>query len=34
MSAALSQSVMAVLCIIFLIAGIKSFVDARKSSED
>ncbi len=33
MSAALSQSVMAVLCIIFLVAGIKSFVDARKSSE-
>lgn len=30
MAAAVSQSIMAVLCIIFLIAGIKSFVDARK----
>jgi len=31
MAAAVSQSIMAVLCIIFLIAGIKSFVDARKA---
>lgn len=31
MSAVVSQSIMAVLCIIFLIAGIKSFVDARKA---
>ncbi len=28
--AAISQAIMAVLCIIFLVAGIKSFVDARK----
>jgi hypothetical protein len=28
--AAISQSIMAVLCIIFLVAGIKSFIDARK----
>jgi hypothetical protein len=32
MSAAVSQSIMAVICIIFLIAGIKSFVDARKKT--
>ncbi|WP_234571377.1 hypothetical protein [Rhodohalobacter sp. 614A] len=31
MSAAVSQSIMAVLCIIFLIAGIKSFIAARKA---
>lgn len=30
MSAVVSQSVMAVLCIVFLIAGIKSFITARK----
>lgn len=32
-AAAISQSIMAVLCIIFLIAGIKSFIAARKSRE-
>lgn len=30
MAAAVSQSVMAVLCIVFLIVGIKSFIAARK----
>lgn len=34
MAATVSQSIMAVLCIIFLIAGIKSFVDARKARDD
>lgn len=34
MGAVVSQSIMAVLCIIFLIAGIKSFVDARKAQQD
>jgi hypothetical protein len=29
--AAIGQAIMAVLCILFLIAGIKSFIDARKS---
>lgn len=33
MAAVVSQSIMAVLCIIFLIAGIKSFVDARKAQK-
>lgn len=32
MPAVVSQSIMAILCIIFLIAGIKSFVNARKST--
>lgn len=32
MAAVVSQSIMAILCIIFLIAGIKSFVNARKST--
>lgn len=31
--AAISQAIMAVLCIIFLVAGIKSFVDARKAKK-
>lgn len=34
MAAVVSQSIMAVLCIIFLIAGIKSFVDARKARDE
>ncbi len=34
MSAAVSQSVMAVLCIFFLAAGIKSFIDARKAEAE
>ena len=34
MNAAVSQSIMAVLCIIFLIAGIKSFVAARKEQKE
>ena len=34
MAAVVSQSIMAVLCLIFLIAGIKSFIDARKSKND
>lgn len=34
MSAAVSQAIMAVLCIFFLIAGIKSFIDARKSRKE
>lgn len=34
MAAVVGQSIMAVLCIIFLIAGIKSFVDARKSRNE
>ena len=33
MAAAVSQSIMAILCLIFLIAGIKSFVDARKDMD-
>lgn len=31
MAAAVSQSIMAGLCILFLIVGIKSFIDARKT---
>ncbi len=31
--AAISQAIMAVLCIIFLVAGIKSFIDARKEKD-
>lgn len=34
MGAVVSQSIMAVLCILFLIAGIKSFVDARKARQE
>ena len=34
MSAVVSQSIMAVLCIIFLIAGIKSFIAARKARDE
>jgi hypothetical protein len=34
MAATVSQSIMAVLCIIFLIAGIKSFMDARKTRNE
>ena len=34
MSAAASQAVMAVICIYFLIAGIKSFIEARKSKNE
>lgn len=34
MTAAISQAIMAVLCIIFLVAGIKSFLDARKAQKD
>lgn len=33
MAAAVSQSIMAIICIIFLIAGIKSFVNARRSKD-
>jgi len=33
-SAAASQAVMAVLCIFFLIFGIKSFIDARKARKE
>lgn len=33
MAAAVSQSIMAVLCVIFLIVGIKSFIDARKQKQ-
>lgn len=31
--AAIGQAIMAILCILFLIAGIKSFIDARKSPD-
>lgn len=31
--AAISQAIMAVLCIIFLVTGIKSFIDARKAKD-
>ena len=34
MSTTVGQSIMAVLCIIFLIAGIKSFIDARKARQE
>lgn len=34
MNAAVSQAIMAVLCIIFLIAGIKSFIAARKEQKE
>jgi hypothetical protein len=34
MSAAISQAIMAVLCIIFLVLGVKSFIDARKAQAD
>jgi len=34
MSAAISQAIMAVLCIIFLVLGIKSFIDARKAQPE
>lgn len=33
MAAAISQTIMAVLCLLFLILGIKSFIDARKNRE-
>lgn len=32
MQAAISQSVMAVLCLLFLILGVKSFIDARRGN--
>lgn len=32
-AAAIGQAIMAVVCIVFLVAGIKSFIDARKNKE-
>lgn len=32
-NAAYAQAIMAIICIYFVIAGIRSFIDARKSSE-
>ena len=34
MSAAISQAIMAVFCIIFLVLGIKSFIDTRKAQTE
>jgi hypothetical protein len=31
--AAISQAIMAVLCLVFLVAAVKSFIDARRSRE-
>lgn len=33
-AAAIGQALMAVVCIVFLVAGIKSFIDARKNKEE
>lgn len=32
-AAAIGQAIMAVVCIVFLVAGVKSFIDARKNKE-
>lgn len=32
-AAAIGQAIMAVVCIVYLVAGVKSFIDARKNKE-